>query len=299
MDKKKPKWKRFEELVGEIQSELASGAEVKVDERIPGKSGVERQVDVAIRRKVGQYDLLIVMDCKDWKHPVDIKGLEAFVGLVEDVGANKGAMVCNKGFSEAAKTKAKEKGIDLFAAIDAKSKDWPVEVSMPTVVEFRGPSSFRLRFQSKGTPPILPGNVLSHVVRQESGEAVASVRTLIASAWNQSKLPDSPGAHVDVELWPTAFFQASPGVVGPVRITIEYTVSRRLYFGQWIMEEAKGFRDEHDGAFITKSFTTKSLDTEAVEQTWQRIESVEQLAVKPIVMLRGNDLIPVDDEVSI
>ena len=41
------------------------------------------------------------MDCKDYSDPVDVKGVEEFIGLLQDVGANKGGMV-TKSFLELA-----------------------------------------------------------------------------------------------------------------------------------------------------------------------------------------------------
>lgn len=106
----KPKWKRFEEFVDEVQRYLAPDAQVSTDERILGLSGKRRQIDVVVRKTIGQFSLLIVIDCKDWKAAVDIQDVESFIGMVSDVQANKGAMVCNSGFTDGAKAVAKSKG---------------------------------------------------------------------------------------------------------------------------------------------------------------------------------------------
>ena len=155
----RPKWKRFEEFVAGIQKQLAPDAVVEINVRLPGAAGVLRQIDVCIRKQVGQFRLLIVMDCKDWKDPVDVKGVEEFAGLVEDVGANKGAMVCNSGFTPAAKAKARLKGIDLFAAIDAESVDWPVYASLPALCDFRKLRRYNLRFQHNSPGPFKVPNM--------------------------------------------------------------------------------------------------------------------------------------------
>ena len=102
----RPKWKKFEELVARIQTDLAGDAVVTPNDRIKGKVGVLRQVDVSIRKNVGQFDLLIVLECKDSGRPVDAKDVEEFMGLAQDVGAHKAGMVVAKGFSAAAKKRA-------------------------------------------------------------------------------------------------------------------------------------------------------------------------------------------------
>ncbi|MFB3091619.1 MAG: hypothetical protein ACE1ZD_00300, partial [Dehalococcoidia bacterium] len=62
-------------------------------------------------------------------------------------------------------------------------------------------------------------------------------------------------------------------------------VEQRSYFGNWPIDEVSGFSDELSGGLITKSFKTAPLDLFEVEKTWQRIESAESLAVKPVITM--------------
>jgi hypothetical protein len=126
-----PKWKRFEKLVEKIQAGLAPTAIVKHNEKIYGKkSGSERQIDVTIRQSVGQFEILIVIDAKDHKAPVDIPELGSFLDLVSDVGAQMGALVSASGFTEGAKRRAREAGVDLYRLVDAESEDWRTYVQL-------------------------------------------------------------------------------------------------------------------------------------------------------------------------
>src|SRR5882672_5121009 len=87
-------WQAFEELTAKIQQQLAPNARVEKNAKLLGKrSGIERQIDVLVEHTVGQYHIRIVIDCKDYKTPIDVKGVEEFIGLAEDVGANKGAII--------------------------------------------------------------------------------------------------------------------------------------------------------------------------------------------------------------
>ena len=135
-----PKWKQFEELVAKIQRDLAgSNATVVHDDKIMGKrTGIERQIDVSIRQRVGQYDILIVIDCKDYGKPLDVKDVEEFMGLAQDVGANKAAMVAAKGYSEAAKERAKDADIELYRVVDTGEHPWKTGASLPTLYECSG-----------------------------------------------------------------------------------------------------------------------------------------------------------------
>jgi hypothetical protein len=68
----------LEKLVAAIQKQLAPASDVQHNVRLDGRrSGVNRQIDVLVSQKVGQYDIRIIIDCKDHKQPVDVKGVEA------------------------------------------------------------------------------------------------------------------------------------------------------------------------------------------------------------------------------
>jgi hypothetical protein len=58
--------RELEILILKIQKQLSPDAEVIHDVRLPGRqSRRNRQIDVLVRQKIGQYQMLIVLDCKD------------------------------------------------------------------------------------------------------------------------------------------------------------------------------------------------------------------------------------------
>jgi hypothetical protein len=123
--------RELEILVAKIQERLAPGAEVIHDARLPSRSSKgTRQLDVLLRQRVGQYEMNIALECKDYNRPVDVKGVEEFHGLLQDVGANKGAMVCPRGFTQGAKDRATGLEIDLYSPIDTDPHKWQVRVEV-------------------------------------------------------------------------------------------------------------------------------------------------------------------------
>ena len=125
-----PEWREFEKLAADIQRQLAPGARVETNIKLQGKrSGIERQIDIFVQQTVGQYEIRIIIDCKDYKKPVDVKDIEAFMGMVEDVGANKGAMIAATGFTSTAKQRAKDAGIDLYQLVETRDTKWKTYVS--------------------------------------------------------------------------------------------------------------------------------------------------------------------------
>ena len=79
-------WKQFEDLIAEIQRELTPAAKVQTNLKRQGRRSQSlRQIDLEM--KIAQFDVSIVIDCKDYKKPVDIKEVEAFIPMIEDLSA--------------------------------------------------------------------------------------------------------------------------------------------------------------------------------------------------------------------
>src|SRR5262249_3493052 len=92
-----------------------------------------RQIDVLVRDKIGQYEINIVIECKDYNKPVDVKDVEEFDGLLRDVCAQKGVLVCPKGFTDAAKTRAQGLQIDVYSPFDTDPHKWQVRATIPAL----------------------------------------------------------------------------------------------------------------------------------------------------------------------
>ena len=120
-----PKWKRFEKLVHLIQKELAGDADVILNESVRGQhSNTDRQIDICIRKRVGQFDVLIAIECKDHRVLLDVTVVGEFATKVRDIRANKGAIVSSSGFTDAPITMASNYGLETFLLVDTESKDW-------------------------------------------------------------------------------------------------------------------------------------------------------------------------------
>jgi predicted Mrr-cat superfamily restriction endonuclease len=127
--KSKTASKDLEILVAQIQKQLSPQAEVLHNVKLPSRTtSTTRQIDVLVKQRIGQYEMKIVIDSKDYKVPVDVKGVEEFYGLVTDVGANKGVLVCPAGFTKAAKERAEGFLIDLYRPVDTGDHKWKATV---------------------------------------------------------------------------------------------------------------------------------------------------------------------------
>lgn len=102
-------WKAHEkQIVDLVKNRASPGTQIATNVRVPGLvSGVKRQVDVLVKGSfAGIADAVMVLDCKCFGTKVDVKDVEAFLGMLEDIGANMGMLVTTKGFSKAAKLRA-------------------------------------------------------------------------------------------------------------------------------------------------------------------------------------------------
>jgi predicted helicase len=130
--------RNLELLIQRIQQQLSPTAEVLHNVYLPGRiSKIDRQIDVLVRQKIGQYEMLIVLDCKDHARPIDVTGVEAFLGLLKDVGAHKGVLICPTGFSAAANEMARANSVDLYSPVDTEPHKWQALITVPLVCDFR------------------------------------------------------------------------------------------------------------------------------------------------------------------
>src|ERR1035437_6423010 len=187
-----PKWREFEQLAAEIQRQLAPDARVETNVKLHGKrTGIDRQIDILVQQTVGQYPIRIIIDCKDYKKPVDVKELEAFMGMVEDVGANKGAMVAPSGFTSTAKQRAKDAGIDLFRLVDTNNTKWRTYVSIPCVIRDASLQKSSFRFSVTGTGPFrmdLKDYQRTPVYRSD-GSLIDYLQNFVLEKWETDDIP--------------------------------------------------------------------------------------------------------------
>lgn len=279
------KWKRFEDLAAHIQRALSPAAKVEQNVRVVGRtSGVERQIDIAVRTRVGQFELLVVIDCKDYKANVDVKDVEAFASMLKDVEANKGALIAAKGFSEAARNVAKHAGISLYTLVDAESEDWPAFVTIPVLVDDRHLEAVRYQISSTELRQIRATGIENTTIFREDGTRVGPLRDLASRHWNEGRLPTEQGLHENLSLsTDPVYLEGGHGRLALVNVTADIRVKRTLYFGHLPLVSVQGLQDAHTGELHTKSMTTDWLEVAQVRESWEVVASEEALAVRPVM----------------
>ena len=100
-------WKKYEKEIFRYFTETYPNTTIKFDQKIIGRfSKVERQIDILIEGNIVNFPLTIIVDCKYLSKNIDVKEVDSFCAMVEDVNAHQGILVTQKGFSAAAINRA-------------------------------------------------------------------------------------------------------------------------------------------------------------------------------------------------
>jgi hypothetical protein len=280
-----PKWKKFEELVAKIQEEFSPEAVVTLDDRIEGKiTGTKRQVDISIRKNIGQYKILIGIDCKNLSAPVDVKGVEEVIGLIQDIGANKGSIVSASGFTSTALIRGEKAGLDLLRLIDTGDHDWKAYATLPALCHYCGIKSASFKFSGTGQ------FVMPHVddfreieVYNDKNELLGKLGEILLRQFRKDVLPKEPGLHKDVDFIKEKTKLKHEDQFYSMSITANIHIESASYYGELPLDEISGFKDEITGVTAVKSMTTSNFCFEDIEKNWKKIDREEDLAIKPVL----------------
>jgi hypothetical protein len=135
---KKVDWQTYEQLAEKIYRRLEPDAVVKHNDFVFGHdSETNRQIDVSIRRRIGQRDVLVIVQARDRKKAPDINAVGEFATVIRDVRADKGVMICRKPPGKSAKKLAKVHNIELSSAFDVNDHKWSEDIAIPVVVRLK------------------------------------------------------------------------------------------------------------------------------------------------------------------
>jgi hypothetical protein len=142
----------FQKLIKLIEQQLAPSATVEESAMLPDThDGTLREVDILIRSHIGERELRVGIECRDHKRKADLPWIEQIHSKYEHLDVDRVVAVSRKGFSDAARAKAKLWGIELMTLAAAERQDWSNRLhrvgSMKLIVErlsFEPPYSFEL-----------------------------------------------------------------------------------------------------------------------------------------------------------
>ena len=108
-----PSWLDYEDYVYDTLRSKYPNHRFERDIRPVGKTGTKRQVDIAIFEQIAGHEIFVVVDCKHYEKKIDVKNVETFIGMLEDLGADIGIMVTANGYTDTAMSRAKMSRVRL------------------------------------------------------------------------------------------------------------------------------------------------------------------------------------------
>lgn len=116
-------WEDFEKFVKRLYEE-DSTVIVEHNQKLVGKSGAKRQIDVLITSKTKLHTYTTIAECKWWNHKVTRAIVDEVYSSIDDLNASKGAIFTKVGYQSGAKEYAKFKDIDIFVVRELKPEEW-------------------------------------------------------------------------------------------------------------------------------------------------------------------------------
>jgi hypothetical protein len=155
-----PPWRDYQDEAAKFFRSL--GLEARVDATIEGARG-RHAVDVLVSlRRAGSVQFWVV-ECKWWRRPVGKDRVLTLVGVVDDVGADRGVMLSESGFQAGAIRAAKNSSITLTSLRDLRenaSEERAQVAAQAALVRVVALLDRVARLRSRGTDPtqrMLPG----------------------------------------------------------------------------------------------------------------------------------------------
>lgn len=272
--------KQYEKIVADIHRRFSDGGVVTEDELVVGRSGRERQIDVALRTDVAGYPLLVVVECKDYKRRVEIGQVEELIGKINDVNAAKGVLVSDSGFSAGAIERAKiDSRIQLASVIDTENQKLRTRIYKPTCIShhfLEYPSRMELTVEGAGLcasflAELDPAEQAVFRDREQSTlreEQIVDVFTRFY-AWygdNGSAGRMKAGTH---EFYDVITLNADI----QIKIKIPFTKTVRCYVNDTVCAKGVGIYD-HVNHTVLKSdggLTAITIDTDMLSYGWREV----------------------------
>lgn len=125
------KWQKYEEHILTKLEEQFPDSEILSNQKMRGRySKTKRQVDVLLRGKLAKWDMLGVVECKCFSRKINVKSVDQFIGMVNDIGGHVGVMFTNMGYSKSAIKRAENDPTTIrlelvdFPEVDNWKMDW-------------------------------------------------------------------------------------------------------------------------------------------------------------------------------
>jgi Restriction endonuclease len=278
-------WKGFEQLAEQIARDVSPQATVTWNDYIYGHlTEKKRQIDVSIRWSEEDHNYLTIVQAKDWSTPADINTVGEFAGVVEDVRATRGILVCRSGFTEGAKTYARNKGISLYNLYDAQSRDWNLDLTIPLLwIDPQPQLDFNstVHLDAGDSVPLFDG--VPALSTDPAGNNLIQLDRTFEQLWNTDSIPQTIGRLHTVTLSEPVFMlvQDTSGTRQWRQASVEpvYEVDCRAWLGQFTPTECRGIIDHLDADSFILTHLPAGQIPDKRDERWIEIDDPNGVAL--------------------
>lgn len=236
----------FEDLTAEIFDSLRNNPQYESVEKNVKVRGLDcdRQIDVLLRGKIGPFDNITIIECKDYNKLVNITTVDALDSVRRDVNADKAVLVSRKGFTKKAIQKAKRLGIRLCTAHSAANEKWKFDLEIPFGITEFSVEAIQPNFFSR-TPIYNVSELLF------SSVCDIPMNQIVAELWSQVELQYEEGCaeySLAIEIENPWIRKRNGDKLNVLLQDITVTVKKRYYFGLFNdLESSKLLKYIEDG----------------------------------------------------
>lgn len=179
----------FQRLITGIYDAMTSveGGNVSESAILTEPSGIPREIDVLIEKKLYGHNLRIAVECRDRFRKDDVEWIDSLLGKYKNLEVHKIIAVSRSGFSASAKQKASDNGIEVKTLEECLDTDWPDEFIKI------GIGVFEISFQPESIsfellPPLNSDLKLKPDIENSEGKITGAVQTMLVDCFNRSVL---------------------------------------------------------------------------------------------------------------
>ncbi|GJQ57482.1 MAG: hypothetical protein SCALA701_02830 [Candidatus Scalindua sp.] len=180
----------YRSIVAKIYGDLQPKAIIRLRDTLPSLTDTTSHVvDISIRSAQADQEILTIVNAFPRSSPVDEDQVLAFASLLSDVGASKGVLVCNSGFTRSAKALAPTLGIGLTSVQDAQSRKWHDDIDIPVILVKK-----KVSFWFKPTISFKKGDTLPRTINDwhfsvDGGTNTFTLPEIFIDLWERKEIP--------------------------------------------------------------------------------------------------------------
>ncbi len=283
-------WKTYEQEVFDCFRAYFPVADVRKDMRIKGRYSKRlRQIDILITEKTPAGPSRIVIDAKLRNRKLNVKAVEEFEGFLEDIGADKGLLISNKGYTRSALRRAfySPRDLELDILDFSELKQWQAFSALPYVGEkaFLVPAPFGWVVDATRADDCLCTMFQRGL---DVDTAKRNREFLYVSFWNRKKDPLTAAEldELQVERMVASGLTVDVSYHATVKREDARTRLRYIIVKQYKCLEVTGFLEFRDTIFFAVLLTT----IEKQKQNVRRLEHVLKSSI-PVRLEKDNALL--------